>query len=505
MTKLRFAVTGIVLGSLLLPGMGRAEYESQGYVLDQPSFSYGSGTTTADGNELSAGVGIGSLSESSAHLIRLGEVGARVLPTPRRPLVSPLGQNAARVVIEAGSNEQYPQTQVRSRLVGGGEDLVYYDGNGQATEEAAAWQPAIIWREGVTIRGLAPGRAYEWQARIKGEEASVSEWSETASVTLGADRVGSLLPPALVAAVRRWLGTPIGETIGEMADRLMTPLTGAVLAVQLAAVSALVGQFLLDILARLATGLSPLLQLLTLFRKKSRYGEVIDGQRRQPVSGARVTLMRADTKTAVEQQTSDAQGRFYFTQNDQNTYLLRVEAVGFDLYETAVKGRHINRRVTLGVPLEQDIRRLRRRRTLDRVFGVVNVWRIPILVLGTALWFIIYLRDGGSLIWFGYYYAAAWLLEVVVHLQSSPYGIITDELTGQPVASAVIRFIDDLGRLAVTYVTSANGRFSTLLRAGTYQIKVSRSGYQPALPPRVRLTRRGTAHGLRITLRRVGA
>lgn len=494
------------LGAILLlvligPLIGQAGLESQDYVLDQPTFNYGSVSTSSADSDLFGAIGSGGLSDSSNSLTQGGSGQQNVLPTPNTPVVSIKNSQTIRISVEPGSNDPYITLQVEVRR-SANNDPALYDTNGQIASGDASWGAAVIWREGVQIGGLKAGERYQIRARAKGEEGSVSEWSGETAVNLSGGLVGGgLLPSAITKPIQNWLQTPVGESVGQIASKLLSPVIVASVVAQAIAVTSLVGQILIDLLLKLIAGLSPLSQFFVFFKRKKPYGRVTDSKTHRPVVGARVALLRADTKAVLDTQITDQDGRYYFTVDERQSFILRIEAPQFDIYERLFRGSAVNRQITLGLALEYDPAQLRRRQRIDRLMVVLNAWRLPLLLIGTAMWLLLYIRDGGFALWLGIYYALAWVLEIVIRTQPSPFGIITDQITHVPLGGAVVRIYNHNGRLILTFVTSANGRFTTLLRSGWYHLTVSRSGYQTSTIPRVLFTRRGTLQAIRFALK----
>jgi hypothetical protein len=279
------------------------------------------------------------------------------------------------------------------------------------------------------------------------------------------------------------------------------PVLVATAVVQVIAAGGLIGQLAIDLLLKMIAAVSPLSQFFVFFKRKKPFGRVIDSKHRRPVVGARVMLLNPETKVVIDTQTSDADGRYVFAVDSQTSYLLRIEANQYDLFEHLYRGTSVNRETSLGLALEYDAPQLRRRQRIDRTVVVMNAWRLPLLVVGTLMWLMLYIRDGGFTVWLGAYYALAWLLEVIIHTQPSPFGVVTDQATNRPLGGSVVRIFNAEGRLVLTFVTSANGRFRTLLRSGVYQIRVSHVGYQAVALQRVKFTKQGTLKAIKVSLK----
>ncbi len=492
----------VAIAVFIFPLMAQAAIESDAYLIDQPVFNFGSATTSSVEANLSGTIGTGAFGEGDGTEAQSGAARSAVLPTPPPPLISSLSGSSVRVVADQGNNEDYLVMQVEFSAAAKPDEVFYLDLSGNFVEEAASWQPTAGWLDGVTVDGLKSGVVYQVRSRVRAEDYSVSEWSNFGNAKTGEGLIGGgWLPESLTAPIIKWLQTPAGSVLSQIVDRSVVPIIIATAAVQALAVGSLFGQLLLDLILKLLAAISPLTQYFAFFRRRRPYGEVYDGSSRKMVAGARVTLLRADTKLAVETQSTDSTGRFLFNVDDHQTYLLRVEAPHFDIYEHLWRGAAVNRRVNLGLALEYDARLLRRKQRIDQLTARMNAWRLPLLLIGTMMWLLIYIKDGGFTVWMGAYYLLAWLLELVIHLQPMPYGLITDITNNQPIGGAVIRIFGEKDRLVLTYVTSANGRFITLLKAGVYRLAVSRVGYQTEQRAAVRFSREGSAQPIRIPLR----
>ena len=486
---------------LLLIGLSwqtaRAAIESQDYVLDQPTINYGTADSNSAQNDLYGTIGAGGLSDSINSQTQVGSA-EHVLPSPELPVLVAVGESNIRISIQPGSNDPYVEFHVELSSDRG--DSISLDGNGQAG--ADAWSPAAIWSEGVTVRDLARNRTYTVRARARAERESVSDWSRSAELRLGQALVGGgWLPTTITKPIQDWFQTPTGQAVGNILDKGLLPVVIATAAIQVAAAASLLGQLLLDFVLKLVTGVSPLFQYLVFFRRRRPYGLVVDGRRRRPVANATASLLRPDTKTILDTQSTDQNGHYFFTVDTRSSYLLRIEAPEHDVYERLCRGTAVNRLVQLGVALEYSPSRLHRKQRTDRLLAWLNAWRLPLLVIGTAMWFLLYLRDGGFVFWLGLYYILAWVLELFIHTQPAPFGIVTDAVTGEPLSGAVIRVYGLGGRLAQTLVTNRQGRFSTLLRSGSYELRVSCRGYETGKRPRTLFTRQGSVQAIRVSLK----
>jgi 5-hydroxyisourate hydrolase-like protein (transthyretin family) len=491
----------LLLLLLLWPATGQAVLESQDFILEQPTFNYGSAATSSSSHDLFGTVGSGGLSDSADAQSESGATQQNVLPTPAAPILQIKGDNSLRISVAIDSSIAYADVQVEVRRESG-DTPVYYDINGQISDIYNSWGPAASWGEGVLITELKIGETYVVRARARAETESVSEWSGVSQIKLGSTLVGGgILPPELTEPIKIWLETPVGQVAATLAEKLLVPIAAALIVAQAVAAASLLGQLLLDLILKLLASLSPLSQFWVFFKRRRPYGRVIDGSTKRPVVGAHVTLLRPDTKTVLDTQITDQDGRYLFTLTERQSYLLRVEAPQFDTFERLYRGEAVNREITLGMSLEFNAHLLRRHQRFDRTLAILNAWRLPLLLMGTGMWLLLYIRDGGFVLWLGIYYALAWLLEVAIRTQPSPYGIITDQATNQPLSGAVVRVFNQDEKLVLTFVTSSNGRFATLLRSGRYEIRVSHSGYQTSVLPRVLFTRRGTLQAIRFALK----
>ncbi len=60
-----------------------------------------------------------------------------------------------------------------------------------------------------------------------------------------------------------------------------------------------------------------------------------------------------------------------------------------------------------------------------------------------------------------------------------PWGLVFDEVTRQPIAGAIVKILDtEFQKVKETQISDANGRFGFLVPAGSYYLKVSKSGYK---------------------------
>lgn len=496
----------------------QAVYESAQYVLENPAWRSMPAESDSSQYSLSGSAGFGQgAADAAADSLRAGQSEGAVLPTMPAPVLTTVVRQAGALglVISLGDND--PNIDVQVTLTNPDGVVTYLSPNGLAAS-GSEWFAYTAWggSNGIVAYNLD---AVTYEARVRGraDEFSLSEWSNPSNkatpvaVAAGVKQT-SVSPlaglftdvPTKVSDVVSALHTTLVSTTAVSAAQLLTaaivPLTAVAALSQLATVGGFALQFAIQLISRLFGSLLSGLQFLAFWKRKDVYGTVVDKTGRHPVEGAVVELLDVENRRQIEVQRTDQHGRYYLMADKHKSYIMRVTHESYDPFEQPVRGR-VNIHVDLGKMLEYDQAALESHLRQQAWVKNVNRLRVVMLLIGTIAWAIIFVGDYPS--WASYslgaYYVLAWALELYVRRQPRPYGLVVDRATNKPLDQVVVRVADEDDRLVNTVVCDDDGRFSTWLRSGTYNLRFSKSGYQSTVLRSVHINR--SLRSLEVTAR----
>jgi hypothetical protein len=137
--------------------------------------------------------------------------------------------------------------------------------------------------------------------------------------------------------------------------------------------------------------------------------------------------------------------------------------------------------VDINVPLDRatmttlDVIQVRTLATISRFFQTI---RLPFMIIGTIAAGYLLFKDHRIIDYvIGILYVVLWAVEIKNMLKKKAYGMVRDT-AGNPVSMALIRAIDQRGRLKFTSATGDDGKFQLFLDPGVYRLDVSRGGYR---------------------------
>jgi len=497
---------------VLTPGLNStvSAVESQDFVLENPTFAPRFESDSQD-SAIFGGVNYSQQeTENSIYRIAEGDSDRIILPTPSAPVLSNNLSSSQKLDISVNVGDNDNSVQVQVRLINqNNNNVTYFSPNGSETN-GSSWSSYESWAYGglVTLEGLDQDSYYKAQVRVRQEEFSVSNFSElsgqfTPKVLIGGVDPNTEEQPGSGPGTPR-ITTPgqsstpgIGGVVESIIQSLnpkevlanenvqdavtaiatvLIPLTAIALASQLSTAGSVIIQLIINIMQRLISGILSVAQYFSFWSKKRVFGIVFD-KKKKPIEGARVTLFKPDTRRIVDTQMTDKNGRYYFLTDDRSAYILQIRKEGYDLFEKVLRGR-VNISVYLGQQLEYDEFELKRKKRVIHFLNILGKARIPLLIIGTLSWGLLYAVNQSSLIVIlGLYYALAWLIELYVQRQPKPYGVVKD-MQNNPLNTVVIRVFNFKDKLIATLISDDQGRFKTLLQPGNYRIRFSKSGYE---------------------------
>lgn len=122
---------------------------------------------------------------------------------------------------------------------------------------------------------------------------------------------------------------------------------------------------------------------------------------------------------------------------------------------------------------------------LQGMWGRVQVWQarlaMPLLLVGSGLTLLSFWNRPSVLlgILLGVYVVLFGLELLLSRVARRAVGVVRDALTKQGVGLAVVRLLDEGGRLAATRVTLESGHFFLMPAPGRYRVEIVHRSYQP--------------------------
>ncbi len=498
--------------------------ESQDFVLENPVIAP---MFESDSNDFSSAGTINYFQngvETEGYYFAQGDADRIILPTPDVPVLSNNLDSSSEINIQVrlGDNDESVVLQVRLIDTETGTQT-YYSPLGETTS-STSWARFSEWSSGgkVIIKNLDQNLYYQAQVRVKQEDFSLSNFSElsnsiTPKVLAGGvdpneEGVGDddVLPdtkkPSAIQSIINTINPKellkdkqVQDSLTAIATVLI-PITAVAIASQIGAISSIVVQLIANILQRLLGSILSFSQFFAFMGKKKIFGRVLGGKRKKPIEGAKVTLFKPDTRRVIDTQVTDEKGRYYFLSNPRASYILQIRKDGYDSFEKVLRGR-VNIKILLGQELEYDELELLKKSRTIRIFNRINKARIPLLVIGSLSWALIFFINQTTIaIALGAYYAMAWALELFVQRQPRPYGLITSFVSNEPLSMVVVRVFNN-NRLISTLVSDDQGRFKTLLRPGVYTMRFSKVGYETTTLSDVNINNRVSSLGIDVKLK----
>lgn len=485
-----FGIGGLVLAGVVAVNfsMVKADYESNGYILDGVGWQ----SVPAAGNSNNYAIS-GSTGSSDSF----------ILPTPPAPTVSvvPTAFGTLHVTVKIGDND--PHVLVQLRLIDDSQTIKYYTADG-IIADGTSWSTYTAWGSSIgrDISGLSPV-GYRAQVRVRAEDFSISEWSAESAAVIPLSSVtdsdgtptiaGVSLPSSvdgLISSVQKKIRESGVSDAAKIIATALVPLTAIAALAQIATIGGFIFQIIFGLANRFFSALLSGLQFLAFYRKKRVFGVVYDGKTHRPLTGATVELLRPDTRRLLDSQTTNQKGQYYFLENINTSYLLRIQHPRFETFERIVRGR-VNIPVYLGLRLEYDPAMLRRQANRSVLLEQMNTVRLWLLLIGTVAWGILFFGDYQS--WVGYaigtYYVLAWSLELYVRRQPRPYGLVVNAASRGVLPLAVVRILDAKDKLVSTLVCDEQGRFKTWLQPGVYRFSFSKAHFKPAVIKEAHISR----------------
>lgn len=502
-TTRRFIRSVLVVGFVSIGCIAQAAYESDGYVLDGAGWRSVPATGEATDYSLNGSVGFGQGGfDSSANTLRAGSSDPDVAPTPPAPILSVVTTQTGtlHLVVVLGAND--PDVLVQVRLTDGTGVVRYVSPSGSTTN-AESWSPYVAWdsSQGRDLTSLS-SFGYRASVRLKEGDFTLSEWSDQSASVTPLSSVGKPVTPLLgiiklpasvenlVTAVHKALQKRGLVGVAQAVATLLVPITALAVLSQIASMGGLLFEVLFAVINRLLGALLSGLQFLAFYRKRRVFGVVYDGTTRQPLRGATVEVMTPNTRRLIDSQTTDEKGRYYFLEDPHTSYVVRIHHPRFEPLERTVRG-HVNMLVYLGSKIEYDPVRLLRQSARGAWLNRINAVRLWLLVVGTVAWATLLFGDYAN--WVGYalgwYYIAAWSLELYVRRQPRPYGLVINAATGEVLGLVVVRVVNNRGKVVSTLVCDDQGRFATWLQPGVYDFAFSKAGFKPTHVPSTHISR----------------
>jgi|GEM_PF-5426806 len=494
----RFVLQGLIITGLAASSwvIAKADYESSDYVMDGVGWRSIPADSESDNYAINGAASFGqAATDNPTYTLHAGATDTSVLPTPPAPEVSvvPTQMGTIHLTVKLGDNDPYVEVQVR--LTDVNQAVHYFAPSGDEADESV-WNSYTSWGSsvGIDISGLnAVG--YVAQVRVRGEAFTISEWSaESAAVTPLSEvlatattppTTGISLPPSienLITAIQKAVREGGLGDISKAIATALVPLTAIAALSQIATVGGFLFQIMFEIANRLFGALLSGLQFFAFYRKKRVFGIVYDGFTKRPLPGATVEVLRPDTRRLLDSQKTDEKGQYYFLDEANTSYLIRVSHPRFDTFEHIVRGR-VNLPIYLGLKLEYDTVQLQKRSHRSALLEHMSSVRLWLLLIGTVAWGILFIGDYQGWVGFalGAYYVLAWSLELYVRRQPRPYGLVVNATSKAALALVVVRITNEEGKIIGTLVCDEQGRFKTWLKPGVYSFAFSKAGFNPAI------------------------
>lgn len=232
-------------------------------------------------------------------------------------------------------------------------------------------------------------------------------------------------------------------------------------------------------------------------RRKKKWGRVIEAGTDIPISGAKVMLVKAEngTERIIEQTTTDKSGSYTFValpgdykiKVEKDHYLMVASSDCYIPDSTFAIHSQAEGLVNINVGMTMDealvIQKTQYLRFLGTVAKVMNVLSIAILLFGTVIT-VMNLIDSQSRIniLLGVFYLLVWFWHVRVFFRKSPWGKVVSADNSKPLPLVLVRVINSKNQLERTVVSNEDGRYSVVLKLGSYKLMTIKQGFTMANP-----------------------
>jgi len=140
---------------------------------------------------------------------------------------------------------------------------------------------------------------------------------------------------------------------------------------------------------------------------------------------------------------------------------------------------------------------------LSAVHKFAATIRYPVMVVGTLASIYLVVLQSRFIDWFVLaIYVILWILELRDLFKKRTNGIVVDN-RGNPVALAIVRLINEHGRIVSTVVTGDDGKFIMSVDPGTYRFDVAKPGYNSARSKPYRILRAQDLHNVKLGLEKI--
>ncbi len=221
--------------------------------------------------------------------------------------------------------------------------------------------------------------------------------------------------------------------------------------------------------------------LLPWKKKKTPWGKVISADTSLPVPASQVLLYDTEHyNRVIDRSVTDKEGRFGFY-IEPGSYGLKVSRAGFTFPSSITKngyhGEPIHHKdakiVQFDVPIDPTTPRSLAWFSFERLVTLLQIVRIPILVLGSIFTILNYF--GGITPLLGImtiYYLYLWYLEYQRRNYGSHLLTLHNE-NNKPLAFAVVRLKSKNGAAMITKTTNSQGKTYILVEKGDYTLSIT--------------------------------
>jgi hypothetical protein len=234
-------------------------------------------------------------------------------------------------------------------------------------------------------------------------------------------------------------------------------------------------------------------------KKKKKWGIVYDTESNQPVPLAVVRIFDQEYKKLLETQLTDKDGRFGFLVQP-GKYYINVIKSNYTFPSKVIEGEYHGEPfeiredsvISVNVPIDPNIHKLAYRlNILSTIIKIINVIRIPVVILGTFLSISIYiaLPDTTNLL-IVLFYLIIWLSELYQIKKGRLIGMVTKKIDKAPIALAIIRIFDEKNnKLVATRVTESQGKYYYLTNPGVFYLTAAKENFSPYKVHNLKFTR----------------
>lgn len=251
--------------------------------------------------------------------------------------------------------------------------------------------------------------------------------------------------------------------------------------------------------------------LLLRRRKQKRWGVVYNAFTKQPVDLATVRLVNAKTGKILRSQVTDAQGRYFFTQ-DAGEYRIDVYKSGlggFSKYlmklseDTSYANLYHGEtfpiaerqtEIAYNIPLDPEQSKFSSHRVVREYSARLLHHALSLIGFGvTGLSFIITPTPliGGLL---GVHILSYGLFRRLAHANKGSVGRVRDDMSKRPIGKTIVRIFDaQYNKLTHTTVTDGKGRYGMLVGPSVYYVTFEKPAYHKKKSHAIDLSHKKTA------------